>query len=147
MVRIQGSTSSCVSLAPQRGYAKLLMEDIDLKIRHEIRDRLQEKRDCFLNAVRKHPSLSSLSLLTPQGSFFVFPDVTALYGKQQPDGEVIGQSDIDVTNYLLSVAHVVTVPGSRLGRDGHIRFAYASRTLQQIEEGVQSISEAISQLN
>lgn len=42
--------------------------------------------------------------------------------------------------------HVATIPGSSMGKSGYIRLAYASKNLQQIEEGIKSMADAIAQL-
>jgi len=144
--KIQGNTSACVSVPCQRGFAKLLEQDTDMKIRHEIRNKLQEKRNCFITSVQKHSNLSCISLHSPQGAFYAFPNIEAIYGKKRPDGRTIGANDEDVANFLLEDAHVAAIPGSSFGRKGHLRFAYASKSLLQIEEGILAIANAVAKL-
>src|SRR5690606_30254650 len=50
----------------------------------------------------------------PTGAFYVFPDVSAAFGKTTPDGRVIG-SALDFAAALLEEARVAVVPGEDFG--------------------------------
>ncbi len=49
---------------------------------------------------------------------------------------------VDISNFLLKKARVVTVPGKEFGMEGHIRLSYAG-TLKDVTEGVARIRWAL----
>jgi len=62
----------------------------------------------------------------PTGAFYVFPDVSGLYGKTSAGGATIG-SAADLAEALLSEAKVAFVPGEDFGGCGanHVRISFA----------------------
>jgi aspartate aminotransferase len=70
----------------------------------------------------------------PEGAFYVFADVSALYGPLGVDGSAA------FCDRLLAEAHVATVPGDAFGADSCVRFSFASRT-ERIHEGIRRIQE------
>jgi aspartate aminotransferase len=82
--------------------------------------------------------------LKPQGAFYVFPNVSGIYGKKTPAGKLL-QTPCDVADYLLEEAKVAAVPGEDFGSKEHIRFSYAT-SLEDIEKGCKRIQEPIAKL-
>ncbi len=80
----------------------------------------------------------------PNGSFYSFPDFSALYGKKDPSGKVI-QGSLDFTEFLLTEKKVAIVPGVAFGADANARMSFAT-SLDKIEEGVKRIKEAVKLL-
>jgi aspartate aminotransferase len=70
----------------------------------------------------------------PEGAFYAFADVSALYAAKGVTGSA-GFSDC-----LLAEAHVATVPGDAFGEDRCVRFSFATKT-DRIREGVRRIAE------
>jgi aspartate aminotransferase len=68
----------------------------------------------------------------PQGAFYVFPRVSALFGRKGVSGSV------EFCDRLLREAHVAGVPGEAFGEDSCVRFSFAT--------GVDRIQEAIRRL-
>ena len=60
---------------------------------------------------------------TPQGAFYVFPDVSDYFGKS--DAYITINNASDLAMFLLNEAHVAIVPGSAFGAPNCIRFSYA----------------------
>jgi aspartate aminotransferase len=82
-------------------------------------------------------------LAEPDGAFYVFPQVSAYFGKS--DGtNVINDAD-DLCMYLLNVAHVSTVTGRAFGTPDCIRLSFAN-SLEKIEEAYKRIKEALAKL-
>jgi aspartate aminotransferase len=79
----------------------------------------------------------------PGGAFYVFPDVSAVFGRRGPDGIVASAHDL--STYLLRHANVATVPGEGFGAPRHIRLSYAAPR-QVLEEGIKRIGDALAQL-
>ena len=75
-----------------------------------------ELRDQIL---REFESIPGLSCTVPQGAFYVYPNVSAFFGK----GGL--RCAADVAARLLADAHVVAVPGEAFGTSEHIRLSYA----------------------
>jgi aspartate aminotransferase len=82
--------------------------------------------------------------MIPRGAFYVFPDVSSLFGRSY-QGRVIHNSS-DFAAYLLDVANVAVVPGADFGHDNHIRLSYAT-SLINIEEGLERIKNAVMKLS
>ena len=88
-------------------------------------------------------SIEGVRCFHPQGAFYVFPDVSGLYGRKA-GGKVI-EGSVDFTGYLLEEAGVAVVPGAPFGEDGGIRLSYAT-SLGNVTEGVERIREAAERL-
>ncbi len=87
--------------------------------------------------------IQGIQCLKPQGAFYVFPNVSALFGKKT-NGKPL-QSPCDVADYLLEEAKVAAVPGEDFGSKEHIRFSYAT-SLEDIEKGCKQIQQAVAKL-
>ncbi|MBI2531759.1 MAG: pyridoxal phosphate-dependent aminotransferase [Deltaproteobacteria bacterium] len=87
--------------------------------------------------------IQGIHCLKPQGAFYVFPNVSALFGKKT-NGKPL-QSPCDVADYLLEEAKVAAVPGEDFGSKEHIRFSYAT-SLEDIEKGCKRIQDAVAKL-
>ncbi len=66
-----------------------------------------------------------LSVMQPQGTFYVFPGCHNAIGKATPSGQRLA-NDIDVCNWLLESHHVSTVPGTAFGLSHHLRLSTAA---------------------
>ncbi len=76
----------------------------------------------------------------PDGAFYVFPNVSACYGKMAGDRRI--ENSLDLADYLMEAAHVAVVPGSAFGNDQCLRFSYAL-SAQDIDTGFDSIEKAL----
>lgn len=77
-------------------------------------------------------TLPGVRCLLPEGAFYAFADVSALYG---PKG-VAGSAEF--CDRLLSEAGVAAVPGEAFGEDDCVRFSFAA-SQDAIEEGLRRI--------
>ncbi len=82
----------------------------------EMRKGYIEIRDRMLEGFKTIPGLTCT---VPQGAFYVYPNVSAFFGK----GGMRTASDVAAR--LLSDAHLVCVPGEPFGTADHIRLSYA----------------------
>lgn len=94
--------------------------------------------------VERLNAIEGISCMNPQGSFYVFPDVSALFGHSYV-GKTISNSS-DLAAYLLDEAGVAVVPGIDFGHDDHIRLSYAT-SLIKIKEGMERIKSAVLKLS
>jgi aspartate aminotransferase len=60
---------------------------------------------------------------TPQGAFYVYPDVTGLLNRTW--GGVTPTSSLELADLILDQAEVAAVPGEAFGPSGYLRFSYA----------------------
>ena len=82
----------------------------------------------------------------PTGAFYVFPDVSAYFGKTSPAGKPIN-SAMDMCEALLAEKHVAFVPGEDFGGCGKncVRISFACSE-DQIRRGVERFSEFLAAL-
>jgi len=81
---------------------------------------LRSQRATALELVQKIPGLPCV---VPEGAFYLFPDVSSLFGKSF-QGERMENVD-RLAELLLQHAHIAIVPGSAFGSDHHVRISYA----------------------
>ncbi|MCF6404769.1 pyridoxal phosphate-dependent aminotransferase [Chitinophaga filiformis] len=89
-------------------------------------------------------SIAGLKLIEPDGAFYMFPDVSAFFGKSY-DGEVINNAD-DVCMYLLHKVNVSTVTGAAFEQPNCIRLSYAT-SMAKLEEGMKRLKAGFAQLS
>ncbi|WP_419805834.1 pyridoxal phosphate-dependent aminotransferase [Terriglobus sp.] len=102
----------------------------------EMRAGYLEIRDKVLEGFK---SIPGLTCTVPQGAFYVYPNVSAFFGK----GGV--QTASDIAARLLSEAHVVCVPGEPFGTAQHIRLSYAVSS-NVVNEGIKRMQSFFGSL-
>jgi aspartate aminotransferase len=93
--------------------------------------------------VERLNKIKGLQCIMPVGAFYVFPEISSLFGKKYGDNTI--QSSYDLTSYLLEHAKVAVVPGGAFGDDRFIRLSYAT-SMDTIKKGVDRIEQAIDKL-
>ena len=88
-------------------------------------------------------ALPGVSCLKPSGAFYVFPNMSGLYGRAADKHKVTDSASL--TAYLLDVAEIAVVPGAEFGSDDNIRLSYAT-SMENIEEGLERMKKALSAL-
>ena len=88
-------------------------------------------------------AMPGVSCVMPKGAFYVFPNVSALFGKRWKGGTLKGSAD--VCAFLLDEARIATVAGVDFGSDSHIRLSYATG-LETIKEGMSRMTAAVRAL-
>lgn len=102
----------------------------------------QGKRDEVLAVLGRIPGIVCPR---PQGAFYVFPDVSAYFGKTHgPSGLRIG-NDMELCDALLETKGVACVPGSAFGEPRSLRISYTCPT-PQLAPGMQRIEEFFAEL-
>ncbi len=93
----------------------------------------QGRRDAIVDGLN---AIDGVSCVKPLGSFYVFPNVTAL-----------PLSCEDLADYLMEKADVALLPGTAFGKqgDGYLRLSYAN-SLENIREALERMERAIAQL-
>lgn len=102
----------------------------------------QAKRDQVMAAITAIPGIVCPK---PQGAFYVFPDVSAYFGKTHgPTGLKI-DNDVALCDALLDAKGVACVPGSAFGEPRALRISYTCPT-PQLAPGLQRIQEFFAEL-
>jgi len=101
----------------------------------------KKRRDVIVGALNGIPGITCA---LPPGAFYVFPRVSALYGRKY-QGKPIATSN-DFSEFLLEAANVAVVPGGAFGNDDYIRLSYAT-SMGLIVEGVKRIAGAVAKLD
>lgn len=114
--------------------------DGDQQCVEDMRQAFLRRRDLIVSLARQIPGFE---VNEPQGAFYIFPKVSALFGKQH-NGKVI-QDSMNLAIYLLEVGHVACVGGKAFGDDECIRMSYATSE-DNIRKAFRRIDEAVRQL-
>ena len=85
-------------------------------------------------------AIDGISCPTPAGSFYVFPNVTGLFGKKPGLN-----SSAKIAEYFLNDFAVSTVPGEPFGMEGYLRLSYAA-SKEVLFEGIKRIKNAVLNL-
>lgn len=101
----------------------------------------RRRRDLVLDIVRDIPGLVTP---TPEGAFYIFPDVSAFFGKTTPAGETIGSAR-DLALYLLHDGHVAAVDGGAFGAPRCLRFSTATAD-EKLVEAFRRVKESLAKL-
>ena len=139
MTNIQSqSTSNPTSISQKAAVAALRgPQDFIGTMRAEF-----DRRRSYL--VDRLNAINGMRCLKPNGAFYAFQDVSALYGKKAGDRTI--NSSIDFALYLLEEAQVALVHGEAFGDDRYIRLSYAT-SMENIEKGVERIRAARERLS
>lgn len=94
-------------------------------------------------AYARATALPHVNCTSPEGAFYLMPDVSWYYGKKAGD-KVIADS-FAMSEYLLQEYHVAVVPGGAFMAPEAIRIAYTN-SLSEIKRGFDRIEEALKAL-
>ena len=104
----------------------------------EMRQAFDRRRKLIVSELNKIPGIVTP---TPEGAFYVYPDVTGLLGKTW-DG-VTPTTSLELADLILEKAEVAAVPGEAFGPSGYLRFSYALGD-EPLLEGIQRLQKLFS---
>lgn len=136
--KIQGQFTSGTCSITQRAAIHAL--NADLKPTEEMVAEFRRRRDFILTEIRKIPGIE---VQQPDGAFYIFPDVSAYFGKHAGDQRIENADDLCM--YLLEKGQVSTVTGAAFGEPNCIRISYAA-SMDKLGEGVNRLKEALAAL-
>jgi aspartate aminotransferase len=137
--KLQGQvTSATCSIAQKAAVAAIggIMEPT-----WEMNKAFLRRRDLVYGLLKEIPGVKTN---LPMGAFYFFPDVKAYLGKTTPDGNKINEA-MDLCLYILSEAHVSTVPGDAFGVPGYIRVSFAASD-ENLVKAMTNIKSALAKL-
>ncbi len=137
--KMQGQfTSATCSITQKAMHAAM---DLPAESTHYMRDAFLRRRNLVLELMKDIPGFKTN---IPDGAFYVYPEVSALFGKSYKDYTINNATDLSM--FLLDEAHVALVPGAAFGDDKYIRFSYATSE-DKLIEALKRMKEAIEKLN
>ncbi|UCD37928.1 MAG: pyridoxal phosphate-dependent aminotransferase [Fidelibacterota bacterium] len=139
MSKIQGQSTSCPNAISQMAAIAALTGDQSIVA--EYKAAFKRRRGLMVESLSQIPGLSCRN---PGGAFYVFLNVSGLFGKRA-DHQTI-RTPKDVTEYLLTAVQVVTVNGEAFGDQEHIRLSYAVSD-EDITAAGERITAAVAHLN
>jgi aspartate aminotransferase len=136
--KIQGQvTSATCAIAQKATEAAMLADPSEVSY---MKDAFLKRRDLMLSLLGE---IEGVKTNTPQGAFYIFPDVSAYFGKS--DGEKVIKDSNDFCMYLLNDAHVALVAGAAFGTPNCVRISYAASE-EKLIEAVKRIKASLSKL-
>ena len=136
--KLQGQFTSGTNSIAQKSAVVALTADLTPSM--EMVKEFTDRRKKTLELVKAIPGLKCFE---PQGAFYIFPDVSAYYGKS--DGTTTIKNSADFSMYLLNTAHVSSVMGDAFGEPACVRFSFAN-SMGNIEKAWARIKDALAKL-
>ena len=126
MTNIQGQITSCTALVSQAAAEGALngLQSVVESLRMTI------ENNCAV-MMTELGAFSGVRCTPPAGTFYCLPDFRAY-----------SNNSVELANFLLKKARVVTVPGKDFGMEGYLRLSYAS-TVKDVTDGVARIRWAL----
>ena len=136
--KIQGQSTSGANSIAQR--AAITALNGDMEPTRDMAKAYQRRRDLVLDLLKEIPGIQTY---VPHGAFYLFPDVSAYFGKS--DGEQTIKDASDFCMYVLNKAHVSLVTGEAFGAPECVRLSYAASD-EQLKEAMRRLKETLAQL-
>ena len=134
--KIQGQITSGANCIAQRATITALKAPVS-KIQYMI-NKFKERRTLILDLLNE---VEGFKCNEPEGAFYVFPNVSALFGKTFKGNKIENATDLSM--YLLEEAQVATVTGEAFGNPDCIRISYAASE-DDIKNAITQIKEALA---
>jgi aspartate aminotransferase len=126
MINIAAQNTSCPSVVSQAA-ASAALDGIQSGV-ESLRLMLQNNRDVMINELQ---GFTGVKITKPDGTFYCLPDFSAY-----------SHDSVQLSQFLLDKAMVVTVPGKEFGMEGHLRLSYCG-SIKEIMEGIARIKWAL----
>ncbi|WP_315761990.1 pyridoxal phosphate-dependent aminotransferase [Sphingomonas sp. Y38-1Y] len=99
----------------------------------------QKRRDLVVGMLNAMPGVTCP---TPEGAFYVYPDLSGVIGRTTPKGELL-DSDEKIVGYLLDEARVAAVHGAAFGLSPALRISYATSD-ELLRKACERMGEALA---
>jgi aspartate aminotransferase len=133
---MQGQITSGANCIAQRATIAALEAPVS-NIQYMI-DEFESRREMVLELLG---DIKGFRLNQPKGAFYVFPDISAFFGKTLQGVTIKNASDFAL--FLLEKAHVATVTGEAFGSPNCIRISYAA-SVENLQEAIKRIAKAVA---
>tara|TARA_B100001175_G_scaffold307145_1_gene306035 strand:- start:681 stop:1862 length:1182 start_codon:yes stop_codon:yes gene_type:complete len=129
--KMQGQITSGANSIAQRATIAALDASPE-KIKYMV-DEFKKRRTIILRLLSK---IQGVKTNIPEGSFYIFPDISSFFGKTIKNKKINDSNDFALL--LLEKAHVATVAGEPFGNPNCIRISYAA-SIKDIERAIERI--------
>jgi aspartate aminotransferase len=136
--KLQGQFTSGTNSIAQKSAVVALTTDLEPSM-----DMVKEFTDRRKKTLELVKAIPGLKCFEPQGAFYIFPDVSAYYGKSDGTNKITNSADFSM--YLLNTAHVSSVMGDAFGEPACVRFSFAN-SMGNIEKAWARVKDALSKL-
>eukprot|EP00898_Chlorokybus_atmophyticus_P001550 jgi/Chlat1/2396/Chrsp17S02819 len=136
-------TSGASSIAQQAALAALSMGPHGGEPVAAMVKAFQQRRDYVVSRLQRLTPPVSLS--SPQGAFYVLPDMRAYINSNNTNNNNTIVDVDGLCRYLLAAANVALVPGDAFGADTCLRISYAA-SMEELKEAMDRIEVALGQL-
>ena len=133
--KLQGQVTSGANCIAQRAVITAL-EESPSRVQYMV-DEFKERRKLILSLLNE---IEGFHCNEPEGAFYVFPDISAFFGKTLNGVAIKNASDFAM--YLLEHANVATVTGDAFGNPKSIRISYAASE-KEIKEAIARIKAVL----
>jgi len=133
--KLQGQVTSGANCIAQRSVITALLESPS-RIQYMV-DEFKNRRALILKSLKNIPGFKCNE---PEGAFYVYPDISAFFGKTLRGKQIDNASDFAM--YILEEAHVATVTGDAFGNGNSIRISYAA-SVEEIKEAISRIASVL----
>jgi aspartate aminotransferase len=134
--KMQGQITSGANCIAQRATITALTEPVS-NIHYMVKE-FNKRRDLVIKLLRE---IDGFKVNVPKGAFYVFPDVSAFFGKTLKGNKINNASDFSLL--LLEDANVATVTGDAFGAPKNIRISYAASE-ENLRKAIQQIKDVVS---
>ncbi len=136
--KVQGQmTSNASSISQKAALAALTGTQEPVK---RMVNEFKIRRDFICSELKQIPGIE---ILVPSGAFYVFPKVSAYYGKNY-NGMVIKNSN-DFCEFILKEEKLAIIPGDAFGMDECVRISFAA-SMEDLMKGIERFKRAIEKL-
>ncbi len=129
MNKLQSQSTSNINSITQKAAIPALLGEVDAEI-EQMRRAFEGRAE---EAVKLFNEINGLSVLKPQGAFYLFVNI-----------KDVSMDSIEFCKELLQETGVAVVPGIGFGSEGYFRFSFAT-DITTIREGIRRIEKFIAQ--
>ena len=126
MTNVQSQITSCTALVSQAA-AEGALTGLQSVV-ESLRLTIENNRQVMMTELG---AFTGVKCVPPDGTFYCLPDFRAYTN-----------NSVELSDFLLKKARVVTVPGKEFGMEGHLRLSYAG-TVKDVTEGIERIRWAL----
>ena len=134
--KMQGQITSGTNCIAQRAAITAVLANPS-KVKFMV-DEFKNRREMVLNLLGE---IDGFKLNIPDGAFYVFPDISAFFGKIIKGKSINNANDFSML--LLEEANVATVTGEAFGAPNCVRLSYAA-SVEQLQEAIKRIKKLLS---
>ncbi len=138
MSKVQGALTAGANAFVQKAAISALTgprDDVET-----MRQSYLERRNLVVSALE---AIKGISLNTPPGTFYAFPDISSFFGKTSGNTRINDCNDM--CNWLLEEHLVATVPGSAFGNETSLRISFAA-SVDDLKLALERITRALNSL-